>query len=100
MRVGIHGLNEQEKKEVARKAVLTRGKIPWVNFLFDPETEHDEHDYCVNLLNDPNYKYKRGNTVCVNLSAIAQKLNEVFHDGKNVRTRSSVSNFRYQRLKR
>ena len=102
MGVGIHGRSEQQMKEDTRMGILARGKIPWENFAYDIETQLDEHHYCIKLLSDdPKFQYTRGKSerVYYDLQGIANELNEIFHGGSPVRSKSSVSNFKYQRMK-
>ncbi len=89
----------EERKEASRLAIIACGKIPWENFRFDSETCLDEHNYCIRLWQDDRFKYSVGSRVCTDIQAIADELNRVFHEGEIVRTKSSVKNFRYQKMK-
>jgi hypothetical protein len=100
MGVGIHGLSPEEKKTASQKAAISRGQVPWENHTFDPETGLDEHHYCLQLLANPKFQIQRGNKTLTRLTAIAQELNRVFHEGRQVRTKKGISMFKIQRANR
>lgn len=97
LRLGIHASNTQERKEVARQAVIAGGRIPWDDFIFDIESRLDEHRYLLRLLDDTSFQYKKGDVRVHDLVAIARELNRVFHKGERVRTTKSIRMFKAQR---
>ncbi|PIZ76355.1 hypothetical protein COY05_01470 [Candidatus Peregrinibacteria bacterium CG_4_10_14_0_2_um_filter_38_24] len=97
---GIHSLSPEEKKIASQKAAISRGQVPWENHTFDPETGLDEHHYCLRLLADPKFQIQRDNKTLTRLTAIAQELNRVFHEGRQVRTKKGISMFKIQRANR
>ena len=89
MKAGIHGLTPEQKKEAAQQALLARGETPW--------TEAEDL-FCISLLENDNFHYMLGKRKCLDLEKIAEELNLQFHNGEKIRTKKSVSMFRYQRL--
>ena len=68
------------------------GKIPWVTNLVDKVLHLNEPDYLIHLAEDPEYIIQAGKRKGhPNCFRIADKLNEVFHRGNQVRSAKAVS---------
>jgi len=121
MGLGVHSLTEEERLKIAkrggdstykqrkgvfarlyerhvkdsvnagREAARQRGQVPWVEL---SEGKISEIEFAHLLSQKPEYQYGAGQGVCVgaaNMRAIADKLNEVYHQGENVRKPRPVS---------
>lgn len=80
--VGIHGRTSEQMSEDGRKAALACGFTLWNN---------DEVQYVRYLTQQSEYQHKSGRHVgSPDRKLITEKVNEVFHQGKNVRTTGSI----------
>lgn len=104
--LGIFAMSKEEKSEVGRasirKSLETQGKVMWDHGRVDPETGLTEPELLIYLSRLDEYRnsaHDRGRTGTINAVRIAERLNEVFHDGGQVRTHRAVSAyvFRLQR---
>lgn len=102
--VGIHGMTHEQRSEHGRKIALLRGQTPWkLRETFEdvdyPYSVLSEKEFAYRLSQDPRYKWGRK----ANNTLIAKKLNELYHGGKQIRTRLAVSgtlaNLRKQKCK-
>ncbi len=89
--LGVHGKTKEDLKAYAKIALASRGLIPWEGDLIDPETGLNEFNYLKALLNDTAYLIKHKGVISPNRKKIAEKINQVFHNGNPVRTPNSVS---------
>jgi hypothetical protein len=106
-KVGIFALSEEEKiriakyanecltPEVRRQIIQTmlakEGKIQWITNLVEPASGFNEIDYLLSLTKNPEYIIQNGsNKGCNDSIKIAAKLNEVFHQNRQVRTSIAV----------
>ncbi len=78
-RVGIHALTSNEKADAARLSCISQGKTPW-------EPAESRFAYLASQL--PEYQISSSKA---NSTLIAQELNELFHEGKEVRSGNTVS---------
>jgi hypothetical protein len=90
-RKGIHGMTQQEREIAYRKSVLARGAVPWSD---------EEKTVCLEALQDPANGYLYKGRFCVNTAAIAEMLNQRFHEGQRVRDKSSVNFMRFPRKRK
>jgi len=97
---GLFAMNLQEKKEAARWAVAGRGYIPWEGWSSEIETGMDELTYLSMLLENPRFRHQGKHArYTTDWPSIVNKLNEIFHRGRPVRTVDSVQTARRLRLK-
>ena len=93
LRLGVHGRSKSEMAEDGRKGAAERGSSPWYtipyreNFVDGTEVFTPEVAYAYNLSLDREYKRSSSS----NGQKIAEKLNEMYHDGVEVRSSNSVS---------
>jgi general stress protein YciG len=101
--VGIHGRTPEEISHAGKlRALKALGRLPWHWEAKDLETGLDEGDYLWMLANDPHYQFPKGHSQVgkPNSAKITQKLNDVFHDEKEVRNAAGVRNYIYRRRKK
>jgi hypothetical protein len=90
--LGINGYTPEERKKVSKKAVESRGELPWVEGL-DKKGRHylGEVEYVMHLCEDPAYQHPSGqHQGKPNWRIIAAELNGKYHYGKPVRTPNAV----------
>tara|TARA_Y100000310_G_scaffold323165_1_gene383170 strand:- start:7279 stop:8166 length:888 start_codon:yes stop_codon:yes gene_type:complete len=87
-RIGIHGLSREEKARAARKSVISRGQTPFVERQFY-ETHCNYSELEVAYMMGQSLPYRRGSTK--NLKKISAELNNIFHNGENIRRPSSLA---------
>ncbi len=75
-----------------RRCIKAIGKTPWITHLIEPLSQLNESDYLLSLTSKPEYAIKKGSRKghpdCVK---IAEKLNEVFHQGVRTRSPKAIS---------
>lgn len=106
-KVGIHALTFEERsrngRESIKAALLTQGKTPWNKIAIEPTTGLNEADYCHYLSEQIEFIYdgvRGGATGRPNFKKIAERLNEVFHSGKNIRTGVAVQSHLFRLRKK
>ena len=83
LKVGVHARTLSQKNEDNRKAIIAKGEIPWIS-----EEIRDAYIFSHN----PKYQFQEGQYKGkANLEKIRRRINEKYHDGKEVRTYDSVS---------
>ena len=91
---GIHALDSEEKRLVARESNILQGKMPWKGEAYEINTGLDELGYCFMLLSHP--KLQNGRRLMNGAyEFIANELNQIFHRGESVRTALGVRLFKY-----
>jgi len=84
---GIFGLSPERKREMVTWNIISKGLVPWEGNAVEIETGKDELAYLAMLLENPRYKYPGKHCrYATNWQAIVNKLNDIFHGGKPVRT--------------
>ncbi|MBI2449713.1 hypothetical protein HYV49_05450 [Candidatus Pacearchaeota archaeon] len=90
---GIFALTVEEKKKIGLKTVLKKGQTPWIE---REETETytrlSEKEFAYRLSRSSLCQYSGGRAGKPNAQLIADSLNELYHQGRNVRTSVSVHN--------
>ncbi len=93
-KIGIHARSAKEKTESGRKLVKSNGMTLWTEGI-DPETGLNELEYALILMENPEYIHKKGKLRNhPDYKKITAKLNEIFHQGKSIRTTRTVSRLR------
>jgi hypothetical protein len=81
----------EQKRQRILKALSTWGKTPWIVHLVDPESKLNEIDYLIHISRQPENIRTRGTFKGhPDVKKIANKLNAVFHQGQEVRTKQSI----------
>ena len=97
--VGIHGYSEEEKLRIKRLGAKARGNIPYVTTAVEVLTGLNEKDYCIYLSKQLDYQHKNGVKNVIgkpDAAKIADRLNEVFHSGKEIRKPAAIRNMLYK----
>ncbi len=91
-RVGIYGLGQADRRAAGNLAALANGKMPWEDERRDPITGLlSEAKFCLLLAADPNYQRSKPPYLGKpDAAKIAARLNDVFHEGKEVRDAAAV----------
>ncbi|MAH51367.1 hypothetical protein CMI37_36460 [Candidatus Pacearchaeota archaeon] len=76
--LGIHAMTSKERKEAARKATISRGKVPW----------EEGEKLCAYLFSKSKF-YQRGSLV--KNGKIAREINTLWHGGRKVRSTMSLA---------
>lgn len=93
--------HELEKKPedyvtAGKKAVIANGGVPWIERQYlEDRCVLSEVEFAIMLTGIADYQHHDGR---MNSELIAKRLNELYHDGKEVRDRRAVNNkiFRYK----
>tara|TARA_Y100000310_G_scaffold341218_1_gene439675 strand:- start:3315 stop:4055 length:741 start_codon:yes stop_codon:yes gene_type:complete len=98
LRRGIHGMSKGEKSELGKKTAILRGHTPYYSlpfredFVEGTEIFIPEIAYAHNLSLDREYR----NGSKIKPQKIAEKLNEVYHNGVEVRNGTTLSKTLYK----
>ena len=93
-KIGIHGLSKEENEENRRKGLLAKGYTLWTGTR-DSQTGLEELEYALKLMTDSSYIHQHGKLRNIpDYKKIAEKLNEVFHQGRAIRNGTSVRRIR------
>lgn len=86
-KIGIHSLSRKERQSNSKKGTIALGFVNWTD---------KENAYLKSLVSDEKYQYHKGRHFGKpNYPKITQELNQVFHEGKIVRTENSVRRAAY-----
>jgi hypothetical protein len=100
---GIHQFNSEEKSEFGKiggsRSASFRNEIPWAKSSFS--YIYSEKEYALKLSREKEYQYQTNlNNGRPIWGLIAERLNEVYHGGKEIRTakkvRSMMNNMKYR----
>jgi len=86
--IGIHGLTLAQKSELGRRAVQASGLTPWAQ---ETPEMFSELEYALRLREDPWFRYEHGqNKGKCNMYLIVNAINQLYHEGKQVRKTNAV----------
>lgn len=89
-KIALFGLNKKDLREASKKGVIARGFVPWI-LEIHPGTRMSEPKYARHMANRADHHYQKGpNTGYVNWKQIALELNNLYHEGREVRTARAV----------